>query len=169
MLVENNGLLNCTVFNPLWLIAGPKKKTEAEILQLIEEGWGVDPVHPNMATYEKLLASLPMGLLVPLVVALEWKAGVRSLISQSGREPASLSEERGPGGTTPTPTGENSRKGTDLFMSKYAEWREPPSDCLCDNTYLSRRVVYSSERTSTRLNLSCFHLLYDNVHARENL
>jgi hypothetical protein len=58
MLVENNGLLNCTVFNPLWLIAGPKKKTEAEILQLIEEGWGVDPVHPNTATYEKLAVGI---------------------------------------------------------------------------------------------------------------
>jgi hypothetical protein len=32
----------------------------------------------------------------------------------------------------------------------YAEWREPPSDCLCDNTFLSLRVIYSSERTSTR-------------------
>jgi hypothetical protein len=62
--------------------------------------------------------------------------GVKSLISQSGREPASLSEGRGPGGTNPTPTGVNSRKGTDLFMPRYAEWREPPSDCLCDNTFL---------------------------------
>ncbi len=100
--------------------------------------------------------SRPMDLSVPPVVALEWRAGVRSLISQSGREPASLSEGRGPGGTTPTPTGVNSRKGTDLFMPSYAEWREPPSDCLCDNTFLSLRVIYSSERTSTRRILFLF-------------
>ncbi len=54
MLVENSGLHNCIVFNLLWLIAGPKKKSEAEILHIIEEGWGTDPVHPNTATYEKL-------------------------------------------------------------------------------------------------------------------
>jgi hypothetical protein len=58
MLVENSGLHNCTVFNPLWLIAGPKKKTEAEILHIIAEGWGSDPVHPNMATYNKLAAGI---------------------------------------------------------------------------------------------------------------
>jgi hypothetical protein len=54
MLAENSGLHNCTVFNPLWLIAGPKKKSEAEILHIIEKGWETDPVHPNTATYEKL-------------------------------------------------------------------------------------------------------------------
>jgi hypothetical protein len=58
MLVENSGLHNCSVFNPLWLIAGPKKKTEAEILHIIEEGWGSDPVHPNTATYAKLAAGI---------------------------------------------------------------------------------------------------------------
>jgi hypothetical protein len=58
MLVENTGLHNCTVFNPLWLIAGPKKKTEVEILQLIAEGWGSDPVHPNTATYDKLAVGI---------------------------------------------------------------------------------------------------------------
>jgi hypothetical protein len=58
MLADKAVLGNCTVYNPLWLIAGPKKKSEAEILQIIEEGWGNQPVHPENATYAKLAGSV---------------------------------------------------------------------------------------------------------------
>jgi hypothetical protein len=58
MLADKAELGNCTVYNPLWLIAGPKKKSEAEILQIIEEGWGNQPVHPENATYAKLAGSI---------------------------------------------------------------------------------------------------------------
>jgi hypothetical protein len=39
-LAEKARLPNCTVYNPLWLIGGPKKRSEAEILNIIEQGWG---------------------------------------------------------------------------------------------------------------------------------
>jgi hypothetical protein len=58
LLADKAELGNCTVYNPLWLIAGPKKKSEAEILQIIEEGWGNQPVHPENATYAKLAGSI---------------------------------------------------------------------------------------------------------------
>jgi hypothetical protein len=147
MLVENTGLHNCTVFNPLWLIAGPKKKTEAEILQLIAEGWGSDPVHPNTATYDKLAVGITahgiIGAQSGSVTGMEGRD--RYLISLSGREPASPSGKKGPGGTTPTPIGENSRKGIDRRSSNNAKWREPPSVCLCAYLYASRCVVLVRE------------------------
>jgi hypothetical protein len=55
---EKASLPNCTVYNTLWLIAGPKKRSEAEILNIIEQGWGNEPVHPNPSTYEKLASSI---------------------------------------------------------------------------------------------------------------
>jgi hypothetical protein len=58
LLADKAELGNCTVYNPLWLIAGPRKKSEAEILQIIEEGWGNQPVHPENATYAKLAGSI---------------------------------------------------------------------------------------------------------------
>ena len=48
----------CNVVNPLWLLAGPQKLPEAEIIKMIEAGWGTEPVHPSAATYEKLAAAL---------------------------------------------------------------------------------------------------------------
>ncbi len=64
MLADKAKLGNCTVYNPLWLIAGPKKKSEAEILQIIEKEWGNQPVHPENATYEKLAGSIVAQCLV---------------------------------------------------------------------------------------------------------
>ncbi len=64
MLAEKAELGNCTVLNPLWLIAGPKKKSEEEILHLIEEGWGNQPVHPDKATYERLACLIVAECLV---------------------------------------------------------------------------------------------------------
>ncbi len=64
MLAEKAELSNCTVLNPLWLIAGPRKKTEAEILHLIEDGWGIQPVHPNKALYERLAKSIVAECLI---------------------------------------------------------------------------------------------------------
>jgi hypothetical protein len=64
MLADKAELGNCTVFNPLWLIAGPKKKSEAEILHIIEKGWGNQPVHPENATYERLSGSIVAQCLV---------------------------------------------------------------------------------------------------------
>jgi hypothetical protein len=37
-LVEKANLPYCKVYNPLWLLAGPKKLLEAEILNIIERG-----------------------------------------------------------------------------------------------------------------------------------
>jgi hypothetical protein len=64
MLAEKAKLSNCTVLNPLWLIAGPRKKTEAEILHLTEDGWGIQPVHPNKALYERLAKSIVAECLI---------------------------------------------------------------------------------------------------------
>ncbi len=36
----------CQVIKPLWLLGGPTKLPSADILDLIAEGWGTDPVHP---------------------------------------------------------------------------------------------------------------------------
>ncbi len=58
LLADKAELGYCTVYNPLWLIAGSRKKSEAEILHIIEEGWGNQPVHPENATYEKLAGSI---------------------------------------------------------------------------------------------------------------
>jgi hypothetical protein len=44
--VERANLVKCKVLNPLWLLAGPKKLPEADILNIIDEGWGNEPVHP---------------------------------------------------------------------------------------------------------------------------
>jgi hypothetical protein len=53
-LVDSANLAKCKVINPLWLLAGPGKHPEAEIINMIEDGWGDDPVHPSNATYEKI-------------------------------------------------------------------------------------------------------------------
>ena len=50
--------ITCRVVNPLWLLAGPHQLPEAEILRMIDEGWGSEPVHPNPMTYEKLAGVL---------------------------------------------------------------------------------------------------------------
>ncbi len=123
----------------------------------------MDPVHPNMATYEKLAVGITSHGLIGTPGCDTGMEGRGQISDIPEWQRASLSfRGKRPGGTTPTPTGENSRKGIDLLIAK---WREPPSECPCDNTYDSRRVVYSSERTSTRPNPSCFNLLYGNVHA----
>jgi hypothetical protein len=46
-------LVKCKVL-ALWLLAGPKKLPEADILNIIDEGWGNKPVHPSPSTYEKM-------------------------------------------------------------------------------------------------------------------
>jgi hypothetical protein len=57
-LVERANLAKCKVPNPLWLLAGPKKLPEADILNIITEGWGNKPVHPSPSTYEKMATSI---------------------------------------------------------------------------------------------------------------
>jgi hypothetical protein len=37
---------------------GPGKRPEAEIINMIEDGWGDDPVHPSNATYEKIATAI---------------------------------------------------------------------------------------------------------------
>jgi hypothetical protein len=43
-LVERANMLNCKVDNPLWLLASPKKLSEAEILNIISKGWGKEKI-----------------------------------------------------------------------------------------------------------------------------
>jgi hypothetical protein len=115
MLVENSALHNCVVFNPLWLIAGPKKKSQAEILHINEDGWGTDPVHPNMATYEKLADGiLSQGLIGPRSVFDSRLEGIGLMSDIPEWQRACLSSRgKRPGGYyPPPPTGGNSRKGT---------------------------------------------------------
>jgi hypothetical protein len=51
------GVRNLTVYNPLWLIVGPKNTNEA-LQEAINDLWNNDPVHPSAMGYRKLLASL---------------------------------------------------------------------------------------------------------------
>jgi hypothetical protein len=46
------------VLKPLWLLAGPRKLPEADILHLIEEGWGSEPVHPSTSTNKWIASSI---------------------------------------------------------------------------------------------------------------
>jgi hypothetical protein len=103
MLVENSGLHTGVVFNPLWLIAGPKKKSEAEILQIIEDGWGTDPVHPNTATYEKLAEGITsQGLIGPRSVFESRLEGIGLLSDLPEWQRACLSSRgKRPGGFLP--------------------------------------------------------------------
>jgi hypothetical protein len=47
----------------LWLLAGPKKLPEADILNIIDKCWGDEPVHPSAATYKKMATS---------IISMEW-------------------------------------------------------------------------------------------------
>jgi hypothetical protein len=69
-----SGVRNFKVYNPLWLIAGPKTSDEA-LQQLIDDLWGEDPVHPSRTGYKRLLAALG-----PLAASVRdtGKAGVAS-------------------------------------------------------------------------------------------
>jgi hypothetical protein len=51
------------VLNPLWLLAGPKKLPEADILNITDECCGDEPVHPSAATYKKMATS---------IISMEW-------------------------------------------------------------------------------------------------
>ncbi len=57
-LVERANLAKCKVPNPLWLLAGPKKLPEADILNIIMEGRGNKHVHPSPSTYKKMATSI---------------------------------------------------------------------------------------------------------------
>jgi hypothetical protein len=59
-----SGVRNFKVYNPLWLIAGPKTSDEA-LHRLIDDLWDEDPVHPSPTGYKRLLAAI--GLLAASV------------------------------------------------------------------------------------------------------
>jgi hypothetical protein len=46
------------VLKPLWVLAGPRKLPEADILHLIEEGWGSEPLHPSTSTNKWIASSI---------------------------------------------------------------------------------------------------------------
>ncbi len=46
------------VLSPLWLAVGPIKLLEADVIRLVEAGWGDEPVHPSIATCNRIAVSL---------------------------------------------------------------------------------------------------------------
>jgi hypothetical protein len=54
--ISISSMTRCKVYNPLWLLAGPKKLLEADILHIIEAGQGAKSAHPTPPPARRLHA-----------------------------------------------------------------------------------------------------------------